>query len=92
MGVAPRAEGQALEMDALAIIAERKIQEAIDRGELSIPELHGKPIAIHDDFSLPWEVRFRLAQLSRTPSKESRLTDFQLRLLARRRSQVGRQG
>jgi hypothetical protein len=72
-------------MDALSIIAERKIQEAIDRGELSIPELHGRPIAIHDDFSLPWEVRFRLAQLTRSPSQESRLTDFQLRLLARRR-------
>ena len=72
-------------MNALAIIAERKIQEAIDRGELSIPELHGKPIAIDDDFSLPWEVRFRLAQLTRSSSQESRLTDFQLHLLVRRR-------
>ena len=72
-------------MNALAIIAERKIQEAIDRGELSIPELHGKSIAIHDDFSLPWEVRFRLAQLTRSSSQESRLTDFQLHLLVRRR-------
>jgi hypothetical protein len=77
-------------MNALAIIAERKIQEAIDRGELSIPELHGKPIAIHDDFSLPWEVRFRLAQLTRSSSQESRLTDFQLRLLARRRGMTKR--
>lgn len=72
-------------MDILSVIAERKIQQAIDAGALDVLALHGKPIDIHDDFSLPWEVRYRLAQLTRGAKYQTTLTDLQLRLLARRR-------
>ena len=83
--MAQRPTDQALIMDILAVIAERKIQQAIDNGELDVPSLHGIPIEIREDFSLPWEVRYRLTQLGRGKRNPASPTDLQLRLLARRR-------
>lgn len=51
-------------MTIFDVVAEHKIQEAIQRGQLDQPALHGVPIAIDDDFSVSAEVRFVLKRLT----------------------------
>lgn len=51
-------------MNILDTIAENKIQQAIERGELDFPEMYGKPVEITEDFSIPVEVRLMLRKLS----------------------------
>ena len=55
-------------MNILETIAENKIQHAIERGELDFPEMHGRPLEITEDFSIPVEVRMMLRKLSQTKS------------------------
>ena len=40
-------------MDWIAIVAERKIQEAIDEGKFDRLDGHGKPLRFDDDLSIP---------------------------------------
>ncbi|MGW8272016.1 MAG: DnaJ family domain-containing protein [Thermodesulfovibrionales bacterium] len=44
-------------MDILAVIAERKIQEAIERGELDSLPNAGKPLTCDDDAGIPQDLR-----------------------------------
>ena len=55
-------------MSIFDAIAEHRIQEAIQRGELDQPAFHGVPIEIDDDFSVSAEVRFVLKRLGQIPS------------------------
>jgi hypothetical protein len=66
-------------MNILDTIAENKIQQAIERGELDFPEMYGKPIEITEDFSIPVEVRLLLKKLSQAKNashEESPLLRF----------------
>ena len=66
-------------MNILDTIAENKIQQAIERGELDSPEMYGKPLEITEDFSIPVEVRLMLRKLSQAKStrpEESLLLRF----------------
>ena len=66
-------------MNILDTIAENKIQQAIERGELDFPEMYGKPLEITEDFSIPVEVRLLLKKLSQaknTSHEESLLLRF----------------
>jgi hypothetical protein len=44
-------------MDILAKIAEQKIREAMERGELDIPAYHGKPLTFDDLAGVPETLR-----------------------------------
>ena len=68
-----------LSINILDTIAENKIQQAIERGELDFSEMYGKPLEITEDFSIPVEVRLMLRKLSQAKStshEESLLLRF----------------
>lgn len=68
-----------LSINILDTIAENKIQQAIERGELDFSEMYGKPLEITEDFSIPVEVRLMLRKLSQakdTSYEESLLLRF----------------
>jgi hypothetical protein len=46
--------------DAWELIAETRIQKAIDRGDLSNLAGEGRPVEVTEDFSIPWTVRWLL--------------------------------
>lgn len=61
-------------MSIFDVIAENKIQEAIQKGQLDQPALFGQPIHVDDDFSISAESRFLIRRMqaitgaSREPS------------------------
>jgi hypothetical protein len=46
--------------DAWDLIAEARIQKAVDRGELCNLGGEGRPVEVSEDFSIPWTVRWLL--------------------------------
>ncbi|MFZ9812415.1 MAG: DnaJ family domain-containing protein [Burkholderiaceae bacterium] len=77
-------------MNIFDAIAENKIQQAIERGELDFPEMHGRPLEITEDFSIPVEVRMMLRKLSQA-KKASREESALLRYWKARAYRSGRQ-
>lgn len=53
-------------MSILDVIAERRIQQAIDRGEFDRLPFRGIPIDIHEDFSIPITLRLLMARAKST--------------------------
>ncbi|WVN41526.1 DnaJ family domain-containing protein [beta proteobacterium MWH-UniP1] len=50
-------------MSIFDVIAENKIQEAIQKGQLDQPALFGQPIHVDDDFSISAESRFLIRRM-----------------------------
>lgn len=50
-------------MSVFDVIAENKIQEAIQKGQLDQPALFGQPIHVEDDFSISAESRFLIRRM-----------------------------
>jgi len=44
-------------LDAIRLIAERRISEAIQKGLLNIQEWHNRPLPMHDDRMVPEDLR-----------------------------------
>ena len=54
-------------MSIFDVIAERKIQQAIERGEFDGLPFQGIPIDICEDFSVPVTLRFLMARVKSAP-------------------------
>ncbi|MGA0954892.1 MAG: hypothetical protein ACO3R9_07840 [Burkholderiaceae bacterium] len=66
--------------DAWDLIAEMRIQKAIENGDLSNLSGEGRAVAVTEDFSIPWTVRWLLRKTRQ--SSASSEAKFQAKAIA----------